>query len=171
MGALYLSFKAASMLEIVIRDMRAGEEHKLWQLFHDTIHRVNTSDYGPEQIEAWSPADRDPTQWAERMQKVAPFCAVMADEIVGFSDLQADGLVDFMFVHHAYQGQGVANALMAEIKRRAAKRGIAELYAHVSITAKPFFARHGFRVVAEQTVRMGEGEDEVVLQNYLMRTQ
>ena len=74
-----------SDLKIAIRDMRDGEEPLLWQLFHTTIHTVNAADYSPAQIQAWSPADRDPIAWRARMQSVKPFVAVIDDEIVGFS--------------------------------------------------------------------------------------
>ena len=154
-----------SDLKIAIRDMRDGEEPLLWQLFHTTIHTVNAADYSPAQIQAWSPADRDPIAWRARMQSVKPFVAVIDDEIVGFSDVQDDGLVDFMFVAHDRQGRGIAAALMQEVERRARLLGLESLYAHVSATAKPFFSRRGFAVENEQRVVI----NDVELTNYLMR--
>ena len=132
--------------------MFAGEETVLWALFHATIHSVNAKHYSPQQLAAWSPDDRDMTQWTKRMQSVAPFVVVAADEIVGFSDLQTDGLVDFMFVHKAWQGCGVATLLMSEIEKRAADLDLSNLYAHVSVTARPFFESQGFEVKQKQAV-------------------
>ncbi len=151
-----------SASNFVIREMAVGEEQALWQLFHETIHTVNKADYTPEQLAAWSSQDRDMVAWSLRMQEVQPFVVTVqvansenlgeAAQIVGFSDLQSDGLVDFMFVHHAWQGCGVASCLMAEIERRAERQGLARLYAHVSLTAQPFFSSHGFTLVESQTV-------------------
>ncbi|MFT7652650.1 MAG: putative acetyltransferase [Limisphaerales bacterium] len=147
-----------------LRDMFTGEEAALWALFHATIHSVNAKHYSPQQLAAWSPKDRDMAQWAKRMQSVAPFVVVAADEIVGFSDLQADGLVDFMFVHTAWQGRGVATLLMSEIEKRAADLELSNLYAHVSVTARPFFESQGFEVEHEQSVRA----NGVSLSNFYM---
>ena len=150
--------------QLEIRDMRAGEEEVLWHLFHNTIHRVNAADYDAAQRAAWSPADRDMDSWRARLQAVAPFVAVLDGQLVGFSDLQPDGLIDFMFVHVDYQRRGVASRLMAEVERRAQARGLERLYAHVSLTAQPLFSRHGFEVVARKTVEVSG----TAMDNYLM---
>lgn len=150
--------------QLEIRDMRIGEEEVLWRLFHETIHRVNAADYTAAQRAAWSPADRDMDSWRARLQAVAPFVAVLDGQVVGFSDVQADGLIDFMFVHADYQRRGIAAELMAEIERRARERGLARLYAHVSLTAEPFFSRHGFQVLARKSVEV----DGTAMDNFLM---
>ena len=138
----------------LLRDMRSDEVPELWRLFHDTIHSVNARDYDAEQRAAWSPAEPDMKSWQARMADVAPFVAVADGQIVGFSDLQADGLVDFMFVHHQWQGKGVAGFLMDEVDRRAAAMGLTRMYSHVSHTAKGFFERRGWRAVRENHFEM-----------------
>ncbi len=148
----------------ILRPMQSGEEDALWRLFHATIDQVNARDYDQAQLAAWSPEGRDMEAWRQRMQAVAPFVVVVDEQIVGFSDLQEDGLVDFLFVHHAWQGKGVAGQLMDEVERRAAERQLDRLYAHVSLTAQPFFARRGFRLVERKQVQV----NEVTLENALM---
>ncbi|NKC01458.1 MAG: GNAT family N-acetyltransferase [Pseudomonadales bacterium] len=146
--------------------MRVGEELTLWRLFHDTIHTVNLGDYSASQVDAWSPSERDQQQWTERMQMISPFVVELDGEIIGYSDVQADGLVDHMFVHKDWQRRGVATCLMGEIVKRAAALNLKILSAHVSITARPFFEAHGFLVEQKQTVTQGDG---VTLTNFLMR--
>ncbi|MNV94236.1 putative acyltransferase [compost metagenome] len=68
------------------------------------------------------------------------------------------------FVAPALAGQGVARALMAHIHAQAAQRGIAQLHAHVSLTAEPFFAAQGFVVQERQQVERAG----VVLRNARM---
>ena len=156
--------------EIHIRDMRPGEEETLWALFSTTIHRVNARDYSAAQLEAWAPTTRteaDVRAWRQRMQNVKPFIASIDGSVAGFSDLQRDGLVDFMFVAADFQGMGVAGCLMREIESRARADGIERLYAHVSETARAFFERSGFRVEASQAPLVRG----VRLRNYLMRRQ
>lgn len=168
-------------VEYSIRDMQSGEEIELWRLFYNTVHQINARDYTGQQTSAWAPADREKdTQgmddWRTRIRGVKPFVAVApsharetasvsvsvenarmdtgAAPIIGFADLQTDGLVDFFFVHHLWQGRGVARALMREIELRASKQSITELYAHVSITAQPMFQRYGFIAESVQTVQI-----------------
>ena len=152
-------------MNMTIRDMAAGEERLLWRLFHETIHTVNGRDYTPEQLQAWSPEDRDMEAWTAHMQRTRPFVAVADETIVGFSDVQPDGLVDFLFVHHAYQGRGVGTQLLNEVLRRAREDRLPALHSHVSITARGLFERFGFVVDEPQTV-VSRG---VEMTNFLMR--
>lgn len=148
-----------------VRNLKPGEEGALWALFHDTVHRVNSADYSPAQVDAWAPADMDPDAWAKKMRAIRPFVAVVDDDIVGYSDLQPNGLIDHFFVHHRWQGRGVGRLLMSEIERRASELGLRQLETHASITARPFFEAFGFEAVAEQApVVRG-----VRLTNFLMR--
>ncbi|NMM24857.1 MAG: GNAT family N-acetyltransferase [Phycicoccus sp.] len=61
-----------------------------------------------------------------------------------------DGYVDMMFVSPRHQRRGVARQLLAHVEAHARSEGIPALSADVSITARPFFERHGFTVEAEQ---------------------
>lgn len=151
--------------DYVIRNMQPGEERQLWQLFHETIRSVNLGDYTQAQVEAWSPEDRDMQVWSQRMQEIRPFVATHEDEILGYSDVQEDGLIDHLFVHHAWQGRGVATALMDEVERRADLMGLKHLHAHVSITARPLFTKRGFDVVRENRVEA----NGVTMTNFLMQ--
>ena len=148
-----------------IRDMCESEADQLWHLFHNTVHSVNVGDYSEAQVAAWSPEDRDMSQWRERMMEISPFVAIDDNTIVGYSDLQPDGLIDHLFVHKNWQGRGVAGALMAEIFKRVEALGLSEMHAFVSITARPMFEHYGFVVERENQVDM----DGVVLTNYVMR--
>ncbi len=56
------------------------------------------------------------------------------------------------FTHADLQGRGVGAAMMAAIRSEAERLGVSRLFAEVSVTARPFFERHGFVVLAEQQV-------------------
>lgn len=118
-----------------------------------------------EQRLAWAPPDYDAEPWAARLQRNQPFVAELDGAVAGFADLQDSGCIDMFFVAPAFAGQGVARALMAHIHQSATGRGIASLYADVSLMAEPFFSKCGFVVEARQQVeRLG-----VVLDNARMR--
>ena len=100
---------------IIIRDYRESDIEELWTLFFSTIRNVNRHDYSQAQVEAWAYEELDPEIWAERMHGISPFVAEKKGIIVGYSDLQDDGLIDHFFCHHQYQGQGVGRALMNHV--------------------------------------------------------
>lgn len=136
--------------EIAIRAYRSTDLDAVIEIFLSAIRVVAAKDYTPAQIEAWAQVDR--ALWETRRASRPTWVAIIGGERVGFSDLEPDGHVDMMFVHPAHQGEGVASALLATVETAARAQGLAAIFTHASITARPFFARHGFRVVVEQSV-------------------
>lgn len=147
-----------------IRKYRSGEELELWELFFDSVRNVAIRDYSAEQVAAWAPDTVDEAHWRARIASNNPYVCEHDGQIVGYADLQPSGYIDHFFVHHQYQGQGVAKALFATIEAEAKRQQLAELWANVSITARPFFESRGFVVVAEQEVEVRQ----LVLRNFKM---
>lgn len=76
----------------------------------------------------------------------------MRETVVGFTDLEPDGHLDMMFVHAAHQRAGIATALLATVEAAACTQGLRRIFTEASITARPFFERRGFSVIARQSV-------------------
>lgn len=152
------------MTALTIRKFQPGEEARLWQIFHGAVHRGCARDYTPAQLDAWAPSAPDLKRWARRIRKIDPFVAVIEGEIVGYADIQPDGLIDHFFVDPDRLRRGIGSQLMAHIIRHAASRRIHRLHTWASITAQPFFAAHGFRTGDENRQPIG-GQ---VLTNYRM---
>lgn len=148
-----------------VRPAKPEEYRALWRLFYDTVHHVNRQDYTPPQLAAWAPSQVDLSQWASRMERIDPFAVYIEDQVVGFSDVQPNGLVDMFYVHHAWQRKGIGRRLFTEIYERAEHMKLKELHSHVSITARPFFASQGFQVATPQEVII----NGMTLRNFLMR--
>jgi len=129
---------------LTIRQFRDGDEDALWRVFASAIRGVASGDYTPEQIEAWAPAEGDRAAWRDRVRALAPFVAERAGQIVGYADVQPSGYIDHFFVAADAMHQGVGARLMQEIHAAATARRIDSLFADVSVTAQPFFARWGF---------------------------
>ena len=69
-----------------------------------------------------------------------------------------------MFVHKDFQGEGIATMLLEEIERYAITAGITRITSEVSLTARPFFEKRGYKLVKEQQIeRQG-----ILLTNYVM---
>lgn len=135
-----------------IRPFRAGEEAALREVFHSSVHQRACRDYSAEQLEAWAPREYDPGRWSERIRANRPWVAVDGERILGYADLQDSGYIDQFFVAGGHTGQGVGQALMKQLFAEARRRGIGSLFSDVSLTAEPFFARHGFTVETRRQV-------------------
>ena len=151
-------------MAMLIRKYQPGEEDALWQLRYDTVRKVSIQDYSLEQVQAWAPEQVDQQRWRRKIEAIEPYVCVHEEIIVGYADLQPSGLIDHFFVHHQWQRRGVGRRLFNTIETEANRQRLPELIAHVSITARPFFASRGFEVAAEQDVAIGSQ----VLRNYKM---
>jgi putative acetyltransferase len=133
-----------------VRRYKPGEEERLWQLYHDTMHIINGKDYTPEQCERWAPAVTDMPKWKRRIREKNPFVVEEEGKILGFAELEDDGHIDFFYCDHEHQRQGIGSRLYEAIESEARRMEISRLHAAVSLNAKAFFLRMGFQVVKEQ---------------------
>lgn len=142
------------MHSVFIRNFRPGDEAALRAVFHASVHALASQHYTPAQCDAWAPQQHDAAAWADRMLANQPFIAQVdgSGALAGFADLQPTGYIDMFFVAPAFAGQGVARALMEHLHGQARRRGIMRLWAHVSLTAEPFFAAQGFSVQERREV-------------------
>jgi len=137
---------------MIIRRYRESDTRQITTLFYETIHEVNIRDYTQEQVDTWAPCEMDFARWVESLKRKMTFVADKDGLIVGFGELEDSGHIDRFYCHKAYQGVGVGTKLLAAIEAEAKQRGITRLFAEVSITARPFFEKRGFKVSAEQVV-------------------
>lgn len=138
-----------------IRPYNESDLDKLVDLFRDSVRNIASRDYSPEQVEAWAPDDLDPVAFAGRLSRNTSYVAEIDGKLVGFGELEPLGHVAMLYVHSAYQRRGVAARLLERLEETARERNLDALTTEASITARPFFERHGFRVVAPQTVIAG----------------
>ncbi len=153
------------MFEIISYQNKYADE--LLMLFKNTVRFVNIENYSKSQVEAWGSDKIDLLAWSDLLAKNKPFMVLKSEQIIGYADLQNDGLIDHFFCHHQHQNQGVGSALMLHIFNEAKNRNIDMLYSHVSITAKCFFELFGFEIIEQNEVVI-RGE---TLTNYLMHCQ
>lgn len=131
-----------------LRTYRHEDKRSLQQLFFETVHAVNARDYTPQQLDVWAPAEPDREAWA-RLDRQASFVVEFQKILVGFISLSDSGEIDFLFVHKDFQGKGIASALYKQVERLARKKGMSLIRTEASISARGFFEKNGFAVVAE----------------------
>jgi N-acetylglutamate synthase-like GNAT family acetyltransferase len=147
-----------------IRDYNANDAPEVTRLFYETVRTVNWADYSDEQVEAWVPSVPDPEEWHARMSARRTLVAEEGDEVVGFAELEGDGHLDMLYVRKDTVGRGIGRELYQAIEREARSQSLERIFTEASITARPFFERHGFRVVREQTV----SRRDVTMTNFAM---
>ena len=144
-------------MPVEVRNAAAGDASAVADIFYNTVLNVNVGDYSVAQVEAWAGPAPDPEMWERRIAEDDArnvFVATKEDRVVGFAELEEDGHVDTLYVHHQYQGCGIASALLDQIEAEARSIGLRRLYTEASITAEPFFRRRGFSMVRPQDVEV-----------------
>jgi len=150
-----------------IRRYADGEETALRAIFHASVRGLACQQYTSAQIDAWSPAnetDETRQQWARRMHANQPWVVEVDGRLAAFADVQESGYIDHFFVAAEFAGQGIGAALMRHLHDVARAHGTVKLFAHVSLTAEPFFLRAGFSVETRQrpTIRGVELDNAVM---------
>lgn len=147
-----------------IRPYRENDARAITELFHDTVHSVNSRDYTQEQLAVWAPHEIDYEHWRRRLGEKKPVVAEINGKIVGFAELDPDGHIDCFYVHKDYQRRKIGQRMLDGIIGNATEMGIRKLYSEVSITGVPFFEKNGFWMVKENTVL----RNGIPLVNYVM---
>ena len=148
-----------------IRKAMPDDIDELKQLYFDTIVIVNKKDYTEEQVQAWASTAYRSNGLLKRMNEQYFFVAKNEDKkIIGFASLAKSGYLDLLYVHKYFQRTGVAKHLLQKIIDTATELNISRLETDASITAKPFFEKHNFTTIRQQTVTISN----IDLINYKM---
>lgn len=123
---------------------------EIYRLFYDTVHQVNRADYTQAQVDAWAPREMDRSRWAASLAAHETWVAWEDGQIAGFGDLGEDGYLDRLYVQKDFLRQGVASAILDRLEQSARRQGCRRVYTEASVTARPFFAHKGYRVVKKQ---------------------
>ena len=138
--------------EIRIRPYDAKDASEIVRLFYETVRSINLADYSQEQVEAWAPEIPDPDAWNARLSGQRTLVAEESGEVVGFAEIEGDGHLDTFYCRKDSVGRGVGSWLYRAVAQEALARGCGRIFTEASITARPFFERHGFRTIRERTV-------------------
>ena len=103
-------------------------------------------------MDVWATSNVDISAWDKSFLEHNTLVAEENNIIVGFGDMDNNGYLDRLYVHKDYQGKGIATAITTELERQSEIQGIFIFSTHASITAKPFFEKHGYHVVGENKV-------------------
>jgi putative acetyltransferase len=150
--------------KIIIRRAVPQDADQIAELYFNTVTNINKKDYTPKQIEIWAATSLNVDNWKRKVDEQFFFIAEIENEIAGFASVTNDGYIDFMYVHKDHQRKGVASALINKLEEIIQNLNIQEAWAHVSITARPFFRKKGFKVTELYTKSvMGVEFDDAIM--------
>lgn len=137
--------------KFTVRQARQADAKETQSLYIDTVLNVNRRDYSEAEVEDWASCGNDISK-IEEMIRTHYFIVAenRQSQIVGFSSITPQGYLHSMFVHKDFQRQGIARLLLEEIERYAEENNIMRITSEVSLTARPFFEQHGYKVKTEQ---------------------
>ena len=143
---------------MIITEAKQTDIKEITTLFYETIQEINSKDYPKDEIDDWSSWRENVDRWAEEIEKFYFIIAKIDSKIVGIASLASDGYLDLLFVHKDFQRNGVAKSLLSEIEKKASEQQNDLIYSDVSITAKGFFEKYGFKVEKQQMKKSKEKE-------------
>lgn len=149
---------------LTLRPYRPDDAPALLASFRNTSRQVNSRDYSPAQVAAWSSDDIDTVRWFGRFEGRFVPVAEECDRPVGGAELEADGHIGRVYVSADQQRRGIGQLLLAAVVAQARRVARARLFTQATITARPFFEAQGFVLLAPQVVTV-RGVDFV---NYRM---
>jgi putative acetyltransferase len=153
-------------MPLSIRAYQADDLDDVIAIFLVAIRETASRDYDRDQVDAWARADRD--VWARRRAAHPTWVAESDGRPIGFTDMEADGHVDMLYVDPRFQRRGVAGLLLQAVEDFARSKHVLRLYSEVSLTARPAFERAGFVVVTpERVFRNGQWFDRFQMDKQL----
>ena len=145
--------------ELTIRRAKVEEARTIIDLHADTIRRVNSKDYTPEQIAAWLGNRR--IEITEGMiLKGEYFVAVSQGEVVGVGHL-ASGVIRGLYVSADHQSEGIGSALLQLMESDARSLGVSLMEIESTTTAETFYQTMGYRSIESRQI--GNAMLDVVL--------
>jgi len=136
--------------EPIIRRAAEADLPAITELFAGTVRNINSKNYTEKEIRIWASGADNLNMWKKRIERQYFVVSEVYGIITGFSSIEPDGYLDFLYVHKDYQRHGFAKALLEEIERKAIEQKNTLVFIHVSKTARGFFEKHGYKYEGDE---------------------
>ena len=143
-------------MEIMIRRATAADAEAVHKIVLLALRETNARDY-PSSVIARLVLTL-PDKVASNLETWCAFVAVVDGRVVGTGSLNGQ-TVSSVYVHPDYQGRGIATKLMDAVENAANAESQETLSVQSSITARPFYAKRGFKIVREESF----GEEPIIV--------
>ncbi len=139
--------------QFTIRPFKSLDIDELIKLFYNTVRNIDDLCYTKEQREAWAPKEIDKNLWEKELSKDITYVVehnLNKKIIVGFGQMTHEGYLDKLYVHKDYQRKGIASLIYKTLEEKSQALGLKEITTESSITALPFFKKHGFIIIGKK---------------------
>lgn len=151
--------------QFLIRTATFSDIFELNKLYQNTVLIVNRKDYTSDEVEDWASCGNNIKHWHQLFEDQHYVLAENRERvIVGFASINEVGYMHTLFIHSDFQRYGIATLLYQYLEKYAQSKGANIIISEVSITAKPFFEKQGFRIDEEQMRKA----NKLYLRNYKM---
>jgi GNAT superfamily N-acetyltransferase len=133
-------------MEIVIRRATAADAEAVREIVLSALRETNARDYPPSVIDRLILTL--PDKVASNLETWCAFVAIVNGRVVGTGSLNGQ-TVSSVYVHPEYQGRRIATKLMDAVENVASAQSRGTLSVQSSVTARPFYAKRGFKIVRE----------------------
>lgn len=138
----------------------------LREIFAASIEELCADDYTEDQRVAWASAAEDAGDFARRLGAMTTLVVELDGDHLGFASLKDNAMIDMVYVHPDYAGEGIGTALMDALETIAKARGAKAVEADVSETAVAFFTARGYQQVHRNLVAR---EDEWLANTFMRK--
>lgn len=128
-----------------IRRANAGDVAAVRSIHGEAIRRVCARDYPPDVISAWY-AGRSDDRYLRQIREdsfwvcIEQNCVAFGSVRIGTANLEA------LFVAPEALGRGYAAKLLSHLERLVVQAGIEILHVDSTLTARTFYAKHGYQM-------------------------
>jgi putative acetyltransferase len=146
---------------ITVRSARIEDARGILEAHYSAVHETAAKDYSLEIRRAWAPPVT-PARIDDYLRNALPNeTTVVADvdgPIAGFGVIiESANELRAVYVAAEFGSQGIGSALLRELERLAKGSGCTELHMDSSLTAAPFYLRHGYEELARAEHTLGSG--------------
>lgn len=132
---------------ISYRTAKVTDLKVIQNLFVETINQTCKQDYSKAQLKVWLKSIENKDRWFNAINDQYFLLAEKEQQLLGFGSLKLNNYVDFLYTSPKAQQQGIAKGILKELIKKANKAKQNKVTSDVSITAKPFFLKQGFKVL------------------------
>lgn len=135
-----------------IRRYKKSDAEEKAEVHSESVREIASDDYSKQEIEVWSDVEveQEPLP-EEKVRNVA----IQDEIIVGFGEYnREENEVTGLYVQPDYTGRGIGEKLLEKVEKNAKEQGLEKLTCLSTVTAKDFYQKHGYKVLAEKTRQM-----------------
>lgn len=139
-----------------LRPFLPADAMALRDLFAQSIDELTVDDYDEDQRLAWAASAEDAAAFRTRLAAALTLVVQLDGEYLGFGSLKDNKIIDMLYVHPDYAGEGVGTALADALEKIAGARGAEAVTVDASDTAVPFFESRGYVAAQRNSVPLDD---------------